>query len=445
MGARDDRKAGVEFRVVLTSICQSAIAFALASAAFTSPASAQKASQKTAKKSAKASKAPSSSDEQKQSGLPGWFKMVRIVDAESSASLGEASALAIDDRYLVVPWRFISQVRATNARVRYIVADSGQEARLLDADTFSGIALLRASSFLFPSMARAQIRTDNPEAGEALVSLQAAHLPHVRSRVSRVQSDGAVQRLRIEGETLEGVDRSAYHFDRFGRLVGVSYGKDAAGLSRAVSDLLRRHDGPRPAAVDHLDLKKRQLVYWQDRQIQLLSPLRSLLSLKHLDCRLHIPSVADKKTAAYVKNARSKSCETPLPVTVAGDYSMGARFWSQEVTLNGVSDDIEERLVQALSAEAFAEHDKSSALVGLMTPSDCRENVIKNTQGRKVRVRFCTSALKVEPSLSDTIIAAGAIDGRDKAFINVARLRGFNQTNTKRVIEALIENIGVSP
>jgi hypothetical protein len=156
---------------------------------------------------------------------------------------------------------------------------------------------------------------------------------------------------------------------------------------------------------------------------------------------LNLAAVQDNVLAGDIQSVRSQICETSSPLELGAGYKTGASLTTNEVTFRGQPSTSRDRIAQELAASAFLDHEKSASIVNFMTPPDCQENVVQNLGRDSVKVRFCTSALKLEPSLGDTVFSVAALDPSGHEFVTVGRLKGFNQTNTKRVMEAVIENI----
>lgn len=373
---------------------------------------------------------------------PGWTRALHAADGLRLTSYADTVALALDGQYLVVPWSFITETWLARSDAHFYLDDPKQEVFLTDVDLAANMALLKVSTPLIPSYNRGQIRLDSPRLEEPLLILASRDWIRPGGRVLRTKSDGVYTRFQIAATTQDQAN-AQYVFDRNGGLVAIGGGSEKLWSSSAKSlfDLLRRQDGPHPASVSTSDQRRRQLYYWQERWAHGIVPNRGSFSLQPLDCQAYVASIAEQSLATQVRSVKALDCEGRFQLQLGAGYSAGVRLWTGEAMLRGGGEGMSDKLVQAFSAEAFADLNKSAALVNLMTVPDCSETNVVNQKGQSVRVRFCTTALKVEPGLSDTAVSVSSLDTAQRAYFAVARLKGFDQMNTKKVIEALVENI----
>jgi hypothetical protein len=211
---------------------------------------------------------------------------------------------------------------------------------------------------------------------------------------------------------------------------------------------LRKQDGPHPASINHDDQKRRQLFFWQDRWTQGLSASKNSLSLNSLDCQPHMVKIAEKETAATIAGARSLYCEGHLSLPLGAGYTSGLQIWTGDVSLLPApepSPDQLKRLEGSFASAVFSELESRTELVNQLTVSQCDESFVVNQHADRVHVRYCTSALKAEPGLNDTAISVASSQGGVKMKYVVARLRGFARENSRRILEAMIENVRSMP
>jgi hypothetical protein len=375
-----------------------------------------------------------------------WTRTLRASDNAQAPGFSEALALAVDGQYLVVPLNFISEVWLARPGAHFFTSEEPrQEAFLVDLDMVANMALLKTEAPLIPSYYRSQIRLDSPLQDEPLLVLASRDWIRTGARFLKAKNDGSYTRFQIAFFSGDFAT-SRFVFDRSGRLVAIASGADGtdkawSGSAKSLFELLRHQDGPHPASVSTTEQRRRQLFYWQERWAKALVPSRSALSLHSLDCQAYVASIAEQSLAAQVRSVRALDCEGRFPLQLGAGYTTGVRLWAGEAALRNGDDAMSAKLVQAFSADAFADLNKSASLVNLMTVPDCSESSVSNQKGQNVQVRFCTTALKVEPGLSDTAISVSSMEPGAKAYFAVARLKGFDQMNTKKVIESLVENV----
>lgn len=414
--------------------------------------SPQKPAAKTAAKpQSKQARATSSAAEQGSMArrVGSWTRTIRVADRPDGPTLGESVALAVDAQLVVVPWSFVSEAWIARPGARFYIIDaSGRisaEAAIAEIDVAANLALLRSGAPLIPSMQRSQIRMDAPLRDEALFILSSRDWIRPGARYLSGKSDGPYLRYQI-GYSANDTSRSRFLFDRDGKLVAISGGsteqeRSWAGASKSLFELLRKIDGHRPASISGEEQRRRQLFYWQERWAQSLVPAKASLSLQAFDCQAYMASIGDTQLAAQVRAVRALECEGKFPLQLGAGYTTGARIWAGEASVKSNDPVIGARLGSAFAAQAFSDLEKAASFVNLMTVPDCSENSIVNQRGHDVRVKFCTTALKVEPGLSDTAVVVSSVDASMRAYYAIARLKGFDQMNTKKVIESLVENV----
>ena len=374
---------------------------------------------------------------------PGWTRAVRATDSRAGTYYAETLGLVIDSRYVIVPWTFISDVWLSRGGSKIMIEGSQGEATLVDIDLVTNIALLKTAEVTVPTFYRTEMRLDVPAAEEPLLVISARNWLRGGAKFLRTKMDGLFVRYQI---AFGANDPSSvrYVFDKAGRFIAMSSGASSgeniwSSPSRTVYELLRKQSGPRPASIG--DQRRAQLYYWQDRWTKTLVPARSTLSVQGFDCQTRLTSVADRELAAQIKNVHSLECSEKLTLPIGGGYSAGARLLMGEATLRSSSPGLNDRFAAAASSEIFSEFNRATSMVNLLTVADCRENEVVNQLNQSVHVKFCTSALKFEPGLSDTAIVVSTLDHSNRANFFVARLRGFDQKNTKLILESLVENV----
>lgn len=351
------------------------------------------------------------------------------------APYAETLVLAVDGQYVVVPWKFISDTAMTNPNVRLIV--DNQDARLIDIDIASNVALLRTDQPLLPCLYRSQIRQTAPNSEEPLFAMTTRTQLSPDARFLTSKTDGQSQRYVIKAKE----DQAQYFFDRSGNLVAMGSGPGASS-SRAVYDLLRKQDGPQPASVSGRDQRRRQLYGLQDHWTQIIGPAKTTFSLSQLDCKPEIATVMDQHLAGKIHDAKLVSCENRISAPVESDYQAGVEVISGDITMRAPASDSDSKWSQAFGTDFFSDLNRDAAKVNLMTVPECHESSVTNSHSQQVQVKFCTSALKVEPGLNDTAVFLSTTDMTSHTHVVMARLRGFAANNTHRIVESLVENVG---
>jgi len=320
-----------------------------------------------------------------------------------------------------------------------------QDLMLADVDLTANLALLKAGETVLPTLNRGSIRLEPPRQDESLLVMSARDSLRPGAHFVQAKGDGVSWRYQIAMNTGDH-SNVRYILDRAGQLVAVASlfeGGEAkwAAPSRAVFDLLRRQDGPRPASNSAPYQRRTQLFYSQRRWTDGLVPAPNAVSLQTMDCQTRLSSIAERDLASQVKSLHSLDCEGKFPLPVVTGYSAGLKVSMGDAVLRSADDENGRKLLRSVSNEFFADQEKASSYVNLMTVPECRDDAVANPGGGQLLVRFCTSGLKFEPGLADTAIAVGSLDSNARAHYALARLKGFDQENSRKILKALIENV----
>lgn len=374
-----------------------------------------------------------------------WTRTVRVTDNYAGAYYADTLALVVDGQFLVVPWTFISEAWLNRPGARLRADGVNQDLMLVDVDLTANLALLKSLETVLPTLNRGSIRPRPPHPDESLLVLSARDSLRPGAHFIQAKGDGSSWRYQIAMNSGD-LSNVRYIVDRSGQLVAVAtvFENGEAQWSApasAVLELLHGQDSPRPASSGAAYQRQVQLIRSQSRWTESLVPAPNAISLVGLDCQTHLSSIAERELASQIKNMYSLDCEGKLPLPVVNGYSTGMKVSTGDVILRSTDSEYGRKLLQSVASELFSEQQKSSSYVNLMTVPECRDDVVSNPGGGQLLVKFCTSGLKFEPSLADTAIAVATLNSSARAHYAVARLKGFNQENTKRILKALIENV----
>ena len=383
---------------------------------------------------------------------------VRATDPLTGVVLGEVAGLAAADNYVLLPLVFVSDVSLSKANVHFFVDDEdgrvSQELVLSDLDLDAGIALFKAANRITPSLALNKIREALPVSQEALVSVTAPDVVIPGAKFLRSKKDVSALRFQIATGAALAANQADYIFDRSGNLVAVATGSSDgggvwSGSSHSIMGLMKKRS---PANVaSGLDARHRQLFAWQDRWAQALNPSKKGLSLRFMDCQAHNAKIVSEKIAGQVQKLEAKACESRFSLPLGGGYEAGIQVQLGEAFIKPSSSferNREQSLAQlsgAFASTIFDDFSRSIASVNQFTTSDCKDSQVTNGSGQNVIVHYCTSALKGETGLNDTSISVSALDSSwrgtgSHAYLSAVRLKGFGEAQTRKVLEAMIEN-----
>lgn len=413
---------------------------------------------------APASAAPAVSEAASAAGR--LIRNVRATDPETGISLAEVAALVVADGYLVLPLEFVSEVSLAKNAAHFYVDDSigkvSQEVFLADLDLDAGLALFKGTAKIIPSLPTSRMRESAPAVQDVLTSVVALNTMRAGAKFLRSKQDVSTVRYQISigsgGGSPSEASRVNYVFDRVGQLVAVAMGPERDGATwaasgRSVSLLVRRAgSSPAPASsAQGLEARHRQLLTWQDRWTQALNPSAKGLVTRFLECKPFSPVFEDLKLAAYVHRVEARACESRFALPMGAGYAAGVEVQMAEAFIKPAPAFERNRqrslgqISAAFASNLFTQQERSTASVNQLTTADCQDNETTNTSGQRVVVRFCTAALKGQPGLNDTSIAVSTLDSAwrgpgSHAYLASARLRGFGQNQTRRILEAMIEN-----
>jgi hypothetical protein len=386
---------------------------------------------------------------------PSWTRTLRALDPKKGTPVGEILALALKGDFVIAPLEFVSDVWLANGQVRFF-ADR-QEVTVVDLDLAANLALLSARENLGPAMEISRIRAEAPTIDENLYSLSVRDWVSPGAKFLRAKQDVSAVRYQL---SLPGGERqpASYVFDSGGYLVAIAStertgpsgkAESWAGSSRSLLEIITRQAGPKPAsAVPGIESRRTQLSTWQERWTQALAPSQQGYAMRFLECRPHHVSVTDPDLGDRIHRFHAKRCESRFSLPLGGGYSAGIELLLGETILKPSAkpgSDADDQLAEAFSQELFADFNRQTTMVNLLTTSDCRDSRVRNKQGQEVAVRFCTAALKNETFLNDTVIVVLSKESATRAFLSAARLKAFGQVQTKRILESLIENVRSQP
>lgn len=375
---------------------------------------------------------------------------IRLVGNDPGADLGETSALAVDNQYLIVPLHFISSARLAHDNLRLFVDSSTTEARVVELDLKSNLALLKTAQMVSPSLTRSQLRFELPGHREPLNAASSPDRAVSSARFSELRQQGQRPLLGIEIESRPRKN-PIFFFDQFGRLMGVASKPESDKMVWATStltvwDLLKRQQDRQPSSVAEPAVdRKRQLNFWQDQWTkEALSSNGGPMGFAQLNCRPHLLEIKNKKVAAQMKRVNARHCTNKAPIQLHDTYTAGLEMLVGDYDLlpGGEISASEATVPETLSADYFADHEKTAGYVNLLTPEDCHLQTVTNQRGFPVYVRYCTSAIRSEPGFNDTVVSLVGTQPSTRNPFAIIRLRGFSQVNTKAFISKIAESFG---
>ena len=379
--------------------------------------------------------------------LQTWLYPIKISPNAGGITLVETRGLGVENNFIILPLDSVLSAWLSRSDLRFFVNDS-TEAHVADLDLASNIAILKVDSPLPATLNRNQIRSELPATGESMAAAESRDAIHGGPRFVGTTRDGeSIRYLFQRNGTLEN---GGFIFDRTGNLVSVvpalrNTGDDQriwASSTQSIVELLHRQDGPKPASVSGVEERHNQLVTWQEHWTRAFVTSPKLVSAQNLNCETNLASISDASIASKIRQMNSMNCESKTSIPLGAGYSGGLELKTGNVVLRSPSLNDNEglQLAKTFGSSYFDDLAKRSTQVNLLTVQDCHESSVVNQKGAMVHVRFCTSALKTDKGLSDTVVALSSVDAGSHAYVVAARMKGFDQNNTKKVIEALIEN-----
>ena len=378
--------------------------------------------------------------------LQTWLYPVKISTSPTGSRLFETRGLAVESNYLLVPLDSVLTAWLSRSDLHFYVNDS-VEARVADLDLASNVAILKVDGAFPSSLSRNQIRSDIPAVGESLAAAESRESIHGGPRFVGLLHDG--DNTRYEFQRNGTLESGGFIFDRSGNLVsvvpashpGVTNERIWASSTQSIVELIHKQDGPKPASVSGFEERHNQLVSWQEHWTRAFVTDQKTVSVQNLDCHTNLASINETAVATKIRQMNAMDCATRTPLSLGGGYTGGMELKTGNIVLRtpSLSDADGLKLAKTFGSDYFTDLASRSTEVNLLTVSDCQQNSVVNAKGQMVHVHYCTSALKTDKGLSDTVVAISSVDSGSHAYVVAAHLKGFDQNNTKKVMDALIE------
>ena len=387
--------------------------------------------------------------------LQTWLYPIKISSTAGGISLFETRGLGVENHFVILPLDSVLTAWLSRSDLHFYINNTN-EAHVADLDLASNIAILKVDTPLVATLSRNQIRADIPNAGESMAAVESRDAIHGGPRFVGTSRDGdSIRYLFQRNGTLES---GGFIFDKTGNLVSVvpsiRSGTDSAhdsghgeqriwaSSTQSIVELLHRQDGPKPASTSGNEERHNQLVTWQEHWTRAFVTAPKTVSAMNLNCESNLASIGDSAIASKIRQMNSMNCESKTSLPLGAGYNGGLELKTGNVVLNtpSLTDNEGMQLAKTFGTSYFDDLARRSTQVNLLTVSDCHESSVVNQKGAMVHVRFCTSALKTDKGLADTAISLSSVDAGSHAYVVAARMKGFDQNNTRKVIEALIEN-----
>jgi hypothetical protein len=367
-------------------------------------------------------------------------------------TLAETSGVVIERNYVVVPFDVIASVGLHRGEPAFFVGPQRVHATLADFDLTANQALLKTDQPFAQSLSLASIREQWPRAEESVTASQGVGGQKFNGRIHQITSDGVLSRFSVPSPfTAKSVE--SFAFDQNGSFIGLrSRAQDDYSPSTYTRLMMNRVFQKQPASTQSMLVKLHQQwtelqSKWTETLIQDASRLRMQqwqvgLGTKMLKCQPLHTKVADRALASLVNRAEGQSCVNRASTKVDDDYQPGVETVSGVGNLRGaVDEDKWKSLTHEMALSFFNTFDADIQPVSLFAAPICEESAAKSRSGQELRIHYCTSSLKSESGLNDSVffVTTRQPAGEGFAFSGI-RLKGFDQTNSKALVWAVMES-----
>jgi hypothetical protein len=363
-----------------------------------------------------------------------------ISPSASNSILVQDWAIALQQGYLLAPLDLVLTAASSHIGLDIFVGSNALRAQLVDFDLANGWALLKVP-YEFPKALALNSIRNTPIADSETLYAVTGNAPAIEVKALAPIRDGGLLRLPISQGTPLG---TWYFFDAQKHWVAMRpSSQEVASLAVSSLGLFRHLAQNRQVSLVNGEDKSSQLVPIQDFWTTALNEKRARLNMANwqmglnvsqFDCQVLAPQVSDKSIAAEIDFVEAQTCHSRASVPLASSYSAGVDVLGEVVTLRNPKEPSLEKISRALMSEMSKEFEKSAAQVNFLTSAECSSQMVSGIDGQKVFTSFCTSALKNERSLNDSLVSVAALDLHGHLAITAARLRGFSQKNTRLLL-----------
>ena len=385
--------------------------------------------------------------------VPQTIQKIELVAVNApETTLAETSGVIVEHSYVIVPFDVIASVALHRGEPAFFVGAQRVHATLVDFDLTSNQALLKTDTSFTEGLTLTSIRQQWPRAEEPIIASQGVGGQRFSGKIHEISNDGVVSRFTVPSP-FSAQNVESFAFDPNGNLLGMrSREQDDYSPSAYTYQLVSKVLQKQPASSQGLLVKLHQQwtalqSKWAEALIQDASRLRMQqwqvgLGTKMLKCQPLHARVADRNLAALVNRAEGQSCVNRASTKVDIDYQPGVETVSGVGNLRGDVDGAKwNSLTSEMALSFFSPYDSDIQAVSLFTAPICEENSARSRNGQELRIHFCTSSLKAESGLNDSVffVTTRQPAGDGFAFSGI-RLKGFDQTNSKALVWAVMES-----
>jgi hypothetical protein len=391
--------------------------------------------------------------------IPGMIREVRASTANSDISLGTAPGLVVDGGFVLIPLDFVSDLHLAAHEVHFYTTQTpAQEIHLASIDLLANIAIFKLQAPLSPFLPIQKLRSDWPSETEALMLFKSSDTkPQSVIRLSDPTAERISGYFKFDLGRSQLESAAGYIFDHNGSLVGITSASEIDGPknwglaapARSIWNLLKAaHETPL-AANSSLDMalnrRHEQLMRWQAGWLKVLTGrLNEAVDVRYLQCEAKLLHLSDPLVASNVSTSDVTDCSNGHGLVLGAGYTAGVEVQRGQIQLSNSDrqpSSVMPSLTGAVVGDTFGDLARAAETVNRLSPPDCKQDDIINLKGDPVHVRFCTSALKEEPGLNDTAMVASTVDDRHKLSFVIVRLKAFDLTSSRKILNSLIENV----
>jgi hypothetical protein len=401
------------------------------------------------------SKAPSAAIAKMASA---WLQNVELSAASAPTTpLAKLTGLVIAGQFILVPFDSISSISLHRGEPRYFVGPSRQEAQLVEFDLGGNQAILYVRNAYPSSLAPNSVRNSWPRNGEAITIFQAEGTGRFLSKINELNSDGILGRFSIP-PLFETKDSESFAFDQEANFIGLRsrYQEDyspAFYTQTLLSRAMKKMADHQPASVVTVAMKLReQWISLQERWAATLMADKASLQIqkwrvglgtKMLKCQPLRMRLGDRGLSSLIDKAEGQECSNRATTTVDVGYQPGIETMAG---VGGFRKKVDAgqwaSLTDEMAKSFFVSFNADVETVSLFSSPECQESAGHSQNGTELRVSYCTSPLKPEAGLSDSVVFVAARSPADESFaFSGLRMKGFDKKNSTALLLEVMENL----